>query len=202
MKIKSVKILILVFLGIGIMALININIDWSFTFVKPFLVIVAQIIILFLIVGPLVTFIFRPTNIFELSLNSKIYHTLSNFDWDYLREQAIDSTDTIIIEALSMPEMIGILIFFISFINYIAILSVGALITSFHININNVLGLNIINSVIKVIEIPVFFFIEFLVFRNLSEERTLKKLASTGRKLSKINPKSAQAKLTMIPSKG
>ena len=188
------------FLGIALVSLINIDITWSFTFIQPSLEVLTQIIILFLIVGPLVTFVFKPTNVFELSLNSKIYHTLSNFNWDSLNESSIESVDSIIIESLTLNEMIGILLIFVSFINYISILSVGALLSSFHIIVDKNINLSIINSMIKVIEVPVFFLIEFLIFRDLSEERALNRLASMGKKLSpSINASNFLAEERMIP---
>lgn len=153
---------------------------WYFTFTKPSFGFLTNVIILFLIVGPLVTFIFRPTYIFELTLNSKIYQTLINFNWEHFKANVAGEHDSVIIHSLTVREMIAVLIFFISFINYVAILSVGAVIGSFHINLDNAIGLGILNGTIKLIEIPVLFFVEYLILHDLSEERELIHLALKG----------------------
>ena len=180
------------FIGISITNFITFNLNFDFkdpfTFVRPSFIFLGSVIIVFLIVGPLVTFIFRPTNMFELSLNSNIYTTLSNFNWEYFNEYA-NSSDGIIFDALTIHEMVGILILFISFINYVALLSVGALSSSFGINIISSLGLSTINGTTKLIEIPVLFFIQFVMLHDLSEERQLVKLASLSKKNHLITPK-------------
>ena len=188
------------FIGIYLLSLPALNFRKPFTFVEPSFEFLASVIILFLIVGPLVTFIFRPTYIFELTLNSKIYQTLINFNWEHFKEHFSESNDSIIIHSLTGQEMVGVLIFFISFINYIAILSVGAVVASFQINLDQFIGLGIINGTIKLIEIPIFFFVEFLIFHDLSEERELVHLASKGRKLAKKGILPAQfSKKIIVP---
>lgn len=198
------------FLGIWIMSLTNFSFNWtwtfhitkfwSYTFVFPSLTTIASVIIIFLIVGPLVTFIFRPTYIFELTLNSKIYQTLINLNWDELKDYISTTDDSIIIHSLSESEMIGILIFFISFINYIALLSVGAVVASFNINLDQIIGLNVLDGTIKLVEIPILLFVEYLILHDLSEERELVHLASKGRKSSKRDPTSSPyTKKIMVP---
>ena len=157
---------------------------WTFQLTEPSFNLLTNIIIVFLIVGPLVTFIFRPTYIFELTLNSKIYQTLINFNWDNFKERISGNNDSIIIHSLTVKEMIGLLIFFISFINYIAIISVGAVIGSFNIPFDSTIGLGVLNGTIKLIEVPILFFVEFLILHDLSEEKELVHLASKGRRLA------------------
>ncbi len=189
------------FIGIWLLSLPNIPIHWTFTILNPFTFTVlnpwkfkltepsfnalTNIIIIFLIVGPLVTFIFRPTYIFELTLNSKIYQTLINFNWDNFKQQISGDNDSVIIHSLTTKEMIGLLIFFVSFINYIAVLSVGAVIGSFGINFDSTIGLGLLNGTIKLIEIPVLFFVEFLIMHDLSEERELIHLALKGKRMTR-----------------
>ena len=48
-------------------------------------------------------------------------------------------------------------------------------------------GLGDINGTIKLIEIPVLFFVEYLILHDLSEERELVHLASKGKKLAQKN---------------
>ena len=173
---------------------------WTFTLTESVFGIFTNVIILFLIVGPLVTFIFRPTYIFELTLNSKIYQTLINFNWDNFKENINSKHDCIIIHSLTTREMLGIMIFFISFINYIAIISVGAVIASFQINLDQIIGLGFLNGTIKLIEIPVLFFVEYLILHDLSEERELVHLALKGRRLSKRDPNfSSYTTKIMVP---
>ena len=186
------------FIGIWLLSLPTVNFHWTvpfiphftFNFTRPSFVFLASIIILFLIVGPLVTFIFRPTFIFELTLNSKIYQTLINLNWDHIQEHTAQNDDMIVIHSLTVNEMHGVILFFISFINYVAILSVGAVTASFHINLDQIIGLNLLNGTIKLIEIPILMFVEYIILHDLSEERELVHLASKGRKLAKnkLNP--------------
>ena len=175
---------------------------WTFVLTKPSFTFLTNIVILFLIVGPLVTFIFRPTYIFELTLNSKIYQTLINFNWENLKDNLPDPDNTILIHSLSIDEMAGVLIFFISFINYIAILSVGAVIASFNISLNQMFGLGDINGTIKLIEIPILFFVEYLILHDLSEERELVHLATKGKVEVQKNKDAPQLRKKMlIPAK-
>ncbi|MHA2250761.1 MAG: hypothetical protein ACXAD7_10375, partial [Candidatus Kariarchaeaceae archaeon] len=128
---------------------------------------IIQIILVFiLLLGPLISVATQPAGFLELSINSEIYNTLSKFDWEEFNRKSAKVKEIINLKPYPIRVMAGILILFLSFIMYVALLSIGGIINGSDIPVRA--GFDQLAESLKFIEVPVLLLVIFTILRDLS----------------------------------
>lgn len=139
-----------------------------------------NVLIFILLLGPLISLATQPAGFFELTINSEMYSTLSKFDWEEFNRRTRKAREIIQVRPHSTQVMGGIIALFLSFVMYVAVLSLGGIVTSFDIGVD--IGLNRLSEAVKFVEIPIFLAVVASVLYSLVEEREIFDLAELGMK--------------------
>lgn len=147
------------------------------TFLPDVLLAIAVFILL---LGPLVSIATQPTGFLELSVNSGMYTTLSNFDWEEFNRKTRKARDIIDVRPYNQRVMAGVLALFVSFILYVSLLSLGGLVTTLDLPVET--GLDKLPEALKFIEVPILLLVIGNVLWSLNEEKEIIDIAELGRK--------------------
>jgi tetratricopeptide (TPR) repeat protein len=109
-----------------------------------------------------------------------MYTTLSNFDWEEFNRKTRKARDIIEVRPYSQRVMAGILALFVSFILYVALLSLGGLVTTLDLPVET--GLHKLPEALKFIEVPILLLVIGNVLWSLNEEKEIIDIAELGRK--------------------
>ncbi|MFW9992515.1 MAG: tetratricopeptide repeat protein [Candidatus Odinarchaeota archaeon] len=136
-----------------------------------------HVLVFALILGPLITIATQPTGFLELTLNSNIYSTLSNFDWEDFNRKSAKMKDIINVRPYKTRVMAGVLAIYVSFIMYVAIISFGGLVASLALPVGD-LGLEKLQEALKLVEVPVLLLVISHVLIDLRAEREVMDIAN------------------------